>query len=75
MPTLSKMSTEELIAEQRSVSVARGKAEAPFTAQGHAIRLELNLRASSAKLETALQGLTPEQRQQVLSDLQARNEA
>jgi hypothetical protein len=74
MSNLADMSVEELIDEQRFVSVARGEAEAPFKAQGQAVRRELNLRASTEKLEAALSGLTPEQRAKVLGDMQAQEE-
>ena len=71
MTSLSEMNVEELIDAQRANSVARGEAEAPFKAEGQAIQGELNRRAGTAKLEAVLEGMTPEQRAQVLADLQA----
>jgi hypothetical protein len=68
------MTTAELIAAQRDVSVARGEAERPFKLQGQAIQAELDRRALTDRVEAALDGLTEAQRAQVLAELQSTSE-
>jgi len=73
MTNLGKLTVDELITEQQNISVARGEAEKPFKAAGRAVRDELNLRASTAKLDAALVGLDAEQRAKLLGQLQAQD--
>jgi len=69
MPTLTKLSTEDLYAENERLMGARGEAEQGFKTQQRAVNDELDRRAATAKLEVALEGLSPEARAQVLADL------
>jgi hypothetical protein len=70
MPALGKLSEEELLAENERLMEARGKAERGFKEQQSAIQRELARRAAATRLTGALQGLTPEQRRDLLAELQ-----
>jgi DNA-directed RNA polymerase specialized sigma24 family protein len=64
---LSSLSVEELEAKAQGLMAERAEAEAPFKEQLKAIGDELGRRATLARVEAALDGLSDDQRIAVLT--------